>query len=469
MAAPAILGVKAWANYNSAGSGASTTVTNTGTTVSGRGLLALISGQATNNTPAFNDSKGNAWDKIASLQNGTDAVAMYLCGNPANVGTNHSFTLNWTDGYSSVAVLELDQTVALDNSSTATPAATPWNSTLTTLSADCLLVTATAVWATSGSWALAASGWTWYGQLPVAGDASDWDIGLLHKTSATAAANAISMTGADVDGATPHHLIMASLKAEGGAGASVSPTGIGSSAAYGAPALGAGLAPAGVATVAVLGAPGAGAGLAPGGIGSAAAYGTPTAAAGLLPGGIAAASAYGTPTVTPAGAGVQPSGIGSVAAYGAPALALSLAPAGVATAAAIGAPSAAATLAAAGIITGEAWGTPTLTLTSGLLPSGVASAAAYGVPVLGVGLAPAGLGSFAAFGTPAVMGTHALGPAGLASAAAFGLPLVYDPGDTGPSEWVHWTMPAQSQHWAAPAEGQDYRIPGETLSWKMTP
>lgn len=221
MAAPAILGVKAWANYTSAGSGASTTVTNTGTTVSGRGLLALIGGQATNNTPSFSDSKGNTWTKIASLQNGTDAAAMYLCGNPTNVGTNHSFTVNWTDGYSSVAVLELDQAVALDNSSTATDSGTPWDSTLTTLSADCLVVTSTTVYATTGSWALAASGWTWYGQLPVPADASDWDIGLLYKTSATATANAISMTGIDVDGATPHHLIMASLKAEGGSGSTI--------------------------------------------------------------------------------------------------------------------------------------------------------------------------------------------------------------------------------------------------------
>jgi hypothetical protein len=469
MAAPAILGVKAWANYTSAGSGASTTVTNTGTTVASRALLALISGQATNNTPAFSDSKGNTWTKIASLQNGTDAVAMYLCGDPANVGTNHSFTVNWTDGYSSVAVLELDQAVALDNSSTATPAATPWGSSLTTLSADCLVVAATAVYATSGSWALAATGWTWYGQLPVAGDATDWDIGLLHKTSATATANAISMTGTDVDGATPHHLIMASLKAVGAAGASVSPAGIGSSAAYGAPVLGAGLAPAGVATAATLGAPSAAAQLAPGGIGQAAAYGAPAASPSLLPGGIAAASAYGSPTVTPAGAGIQPSGIGSGAALGAPALAASLAPSSIAEASTIGAPGAAALLAAAGIATGETWGTPALTLTTGLLPGGIGSAAAYGVPVLGVGLAPGGLGSFAAIGTPAVMGTHALGPAGLASAAAFGLPLVYDPDDAGPSEWVHWTMPAESQHWAMPGEGQDYRIPGETLIWKMTP
>lgn len=216
MAAPAILGVKAWANYNSAGSGASTTVTNTGTTVSGRGLLALIGGQATNNTPSFSDSKGNTWTKIASLQNGTDAAAVYLCGNPANVGTSHSFTVNWTDGYSSVAVLELDQAVALDNSSTATDAGTPWDSTITTLSADCLVVTSTTVYATTGSWALAASGWTWYGQLPVPADATDWDIGLLYKTSATATANAISMTGTDVDGSIAHHLIMASLKAAGG-------------------------------------------------------------------------------------------------------------------------------------------------------------------------------------------------------------------------------------------------------------
>lgn len=216
MAAPVILGVKAWANYTSAGSGASTTVTNTGTTVSGRGLLALIGGQATNNTPSFSDSKGNTWTKIASLQNGTDAAAMYLCGNPTNVGTSHSFTVNWTDGYSSVAVLELDQAVALDNSSTATDSGTPWDSTLTTLSADCLVVTSTTVYATTGSWALAASGWTWYGQLPVPADATDWDIGLLYKTSATATANAISMTGTDVDGSIAHHLVMASLKAAGG-------------------------------------------------------------------------------------------------------------------------------------------------------------------------------------------------------------------------------------------------------------
>lgn len=228
MAIPAFTGLKAWGNYLGGGGGSggpTTTTTGTITTTAGRGLLALISGQATNNTPSFNDSKGNTWDKVASLQNGTDATAVYLCGDPANVGTGHSFTSTWTDGYSSVVVLELDRPVSLDAFSTQTDSGTPWDGSIVSTQADCLIGTATTVYATAASWALAATGWTWYGQLPDPSEGSDWDIGLLTQNAASAGTKNISMTGTDVDGGTAHHLIMFSLADASGGGVSVPLTG----------------------------------------------------------------------------------------------------------------------------------------------------------------------------------------------------------------------------------------------------
>lgn len=208
---PAFSGVVAKANYLSTGSGDNSTTTDDVTTTTGRGMIALIAGQAVDNSPSFSDNKGNTWTKIGSLQNSTDAAAIYVCPSLTTGGSGHNFTVTWASGFSSVAVLELDRAVTIDASSTQTDASSPWDGALTTGQPNTLCVTNTAVYATSGSWTLSATGWTWYGQLPIPGDGSDWDIGMLYNTKSSAGANNISMTGTDVDSAQPHHLIMVSL------------------------------------------------------------------------------------------------------------------------------------------------------------------------------------------------------------------------------------------------------------------
>lgn len=209
---PAFSGVVAVGNYTTpAGNGDTTTTTDAVTTTLGRGMVALIAGQAADNSPSFSDSKGNSWTKVASLQNGTDAAAIYVCPSLTSAGSGHTFSVSWLSGYNSVAVLELDRAVTIDASSSQTDTGTPWDGALTTGQPNTLCITSTAVWATSGSWTLSASGWTWYGQLPIPSDAGDWDVGMLYNTKASAGANNISMTGTDVDGGTAHHLIMVSL------------------------------------------------------------------------------------------------------------------------------------------------------------------------------------------------------------------------------------------------------------------
>lgn len=281
---------------------------------------------------------------------------------------------------------------------------------------------------------------------------------------ATTTAATTSVSGNITPQAYPGKIIVA-VKVSGGGGATVSPSGIATSAAYGSPTIGTTVAPAGVATAAALGAPGVGAslsptgiatvsalgsptlpGVAPSGIAAAAALGAPSLAVTLGPGGIVTGEAWGLPSLVGAPAAVNPSGIAASDAYGTPALGATLAPAGIATAAAYGSPTVAgagtgvqpagiaaadaygtpalgATIAPAGIATAAAIGLPTVTPPGAVAPAGIASAAALGSPALGVSLAPVGIATAAAPGAPVVTPTTELAPAGIGSAAAIGSPV----------------------------------------------
>lgn len=245
----------------------------------------------------------------------------------------------------------------------------------------------------------------------------------------------------------------------------LTPTGLASGVAFGAPAIGVGavtLAPAGLSSTVAFGAP---------------TVSTTTPAQTLSPPGIASTVAFGAPTVSPGAVTVAPPGIVSTVAFGAPAVSGQIikslsdlaygreswaidrtdwadhargaesltvtkivAPSGIASVTAFGSPAVtpgAATLSPGGIASTVAFGSPTLSTGAVTLqPSGVASIAAFGAPTVAPGavaLSPAGVASTLMFGAPSVSpGAVMLTVTGLDSSAAFGSPTVTQsaPGET---------------------------------------
>jgi hypothetical protein len=183
--------------------------------------------------------------------------------------------------------------------------------------------------------------------------------------------------------------------------------------------------------------------ISPDGIASTAAVGAPTLTYDheLEPTGIASTASVGTPTLLPT-IGVEPTGIASATAIGTPALSATydLQPTGIESAAAVGAPIVALDLdqvfSVEGIASTAAVGAPGLSATAGVAPSGIASAAALGSPSVesDYEIEPTGIASQAAVGVPAVIRQQFIAPGGIASTAALGTPtltLAYDIQPTG--------------------------------------
>lgn len=474
------------------GSGATSVTTGGVTTTTGSTFLIGCSfGQAFWGTiSSFTDSKGNTYTRLgAQLVEGI-LVELAYCSNGVG-GTGHTATVTGPGSadYPTVFFAELSGAAVASYDAGATVKASD-SSAPYAITSGALTQADSAVVVLSSSWegGVVNQGVSTGYAVVKEDDYGNYFGGCFgYKTVNSTAAETATITGVAAGTA----MTIAAFKAAGG-GVTVSPSGIASVAALGAPGAGLTLAPAGAATSAALGTPtvaptasvapvgiasaaalGAsalGVGVAPAGIAASAAIGAPVTGASLAPAGVAASSALGTPTVGPAG-GIVPTGIPSAAALGAPTLAVTLgAPGGIDSGAAVGQPSAAATLAAAGIASSAAFGTPGVMLVSGIAPQGIASVAALGVPFLRSHLVIGGyIHTADAFGVPAIMATHALAPAGVASAAAFGVPFVYDPNDTGPTEWVFWAVPGESHSYTIPGEDRGYRIGADAHSWKMTP
>jgi hypothetical protein len=184
-------------------------------------------------------------------------------------------------------------------------------------------------------------------------------------------------------------------------GTTISPTGIASAEAFGAPTL----------TLAV----------APTSVPSGEAHGTPGIALQVVPTGMASGEAHGQPAVHLA---VAPTGVPSGEAFGAAALALAVAPIGIASAEAAGTPalSQGGTIAPAGFDSGEAFGVPALAQDGTIAPAGIASAEEFGVALLTHLLQPTGIGTGEAVSTPHL--TLAITPAAIPSGEAFGAPSI---------------------------------------------
>lgn len=158
----------------------------------------------------------------------------------------------------------------------------------------------------------------------------------------------------------------------------------------------------------------------PSGIPSAEAFGAPTITAGpvtLSPSGITSAEAIGSPTLTPGPVTLSPSGIPTAEAFGTPSL----------TATAPGA----VTISPAGIGSAETLGSPTITPGAVVLSIvGIPSAEAVGTPTVSTGsavvvIAPSGIPSAESLGTPTITpGPITISPLGIASREAFGLLVI---------------------------------------------
>ena len=142
----------------------------------------------------------------------------------------------------------------------------------------------------------------------------------------------------------------------------------------------------------------AGGTISPTGIASAEAIGAPGVSATVAPTGVASAQAMGAPSIA---ATLAPTGIATGEALGTPSVAGGISPTGIASAQALGAPSVAAGIATTGIASGEAFGVPVVAA-AGLFPVGIGSAEAIGQPAVGASVAPIGIGTSEEFGRPTV-------------------------------------------------------------------
>lgn len=255
------------------------------------------------------------------------------------------------------------------------------------------------------------------------------------------------------------------LSTEQNAPSYLTPTGMASTEAFGAPTVSVGavtLAPPSIASTVAFGSP---------------TVSTSTPAQTLSPTGVASTVAFGAPTVSPGAVTVAPPGIASTVAFGSPTVSGQIikslsdlaygresfavdrsdwadhargaesltvtkivAPTGIASTTAFGSPTVtpgAATVSPPGITSTVAFGTPALsTGPVTLQPGGIASTVAFGAPTVAPGavtLSPTGIASTVAFGAPSVSpGAVTLQPTGLASGVAFGSPTITQaaPGET---------------------------------------
>lgn len=221
MASPALTGVSGVGYYASAGGSPTVAVTGSMTTTAGRGMVAVLVGQDAT-AASFSDSKGNTWANAGTVQLGNvSGFAVYAqigyCASIATGGSGHTVTgTTTTDGYSTIVAFEVDQAIAFDAQAGADINASPWASSITTGVADTLAVAGIVFAGTSG-WTLAASGWTWFGEV-MAGQTADWDLGLLTRSVASAGATAISVTPTGGGTGSEATIKLASFKVAGGGG-----------------------------------------------------------------------------------------------------------------------------------------------------------------------------------------------------------------------------------------------------------
>jgi hypothetical protein len=215
----------------------------------------------------------------------------------------------------------------------------------------------------------------------------------------------------------------------------VSPTGIASAEAFGAPRLDQEVSPTGIASAEAFGVPRIDQVVNPTGIASAEAFGTPRVDQTVNPTGISSAEAFGI-TSLQFDQTVSPTGIASAEAFGTPTINVvggnqDVNPTGIASAEAFGTPTVNVTVNAAGIVSAEAFGSPAITTVVSISPSGIASLEAFGAPRLDQFVSPTGIPSAEAFGLLPTF-NQTVNPVGIVSGEAFGSPTMVG-GDTGPS------------------------------------
>lgn len=252
---------------------------------------------------------------------------------------------------------------------------------------------------------------------------SAWDIGAYQLVGSTVSPSGIGSTNAFGNPTVTPGAV------------TVNPSGIPSTLAFGTPSVisGAIVVPTGIPSSNAFGTPSlsASATIAPAGIGSTNAFGNPTISSEVAPTGIASTNAFGTPTIEQAVV-VTPAGIPSTNMFGHPALSpgpIIITPTGIPSTNRFGVPLVVpgpVTVTPSGIGSTLRIGSPTIGLGSTLVtPTGIASTLGIGTPTVTPGpvtVSPSGIPSTLAIGTPAV--SAPVLPAGIASANAFGLPTI---------------------------------------------
>lgn len=231
MAAPTVSGVSTWRSFNDAGQSLTSITTTAITTSVGRAVLATVTGQynVTGSAPdvIITDSLGNAWTRI-----GTDFVTTQFGGNPvfidcfvcleaASAGVGHTFHAASGDGntlMTTFQVVELDQAVEFDTTTTQIPNTLPWDAALTTGAPDCFVYGAFLPTLSGGgtSWTEVSAGFT---SINAGDSAVDWPLSILYKSVASSGPNeTLSITGSDNVDSENIPVRMVSLKAIGGGG-----------------------------------------------------------------------------------------------------------------------------------------------------------------------------------------------------------------------------------------------------------
>jgi hypothetical protein len=242
-----------------------------------------------------------------------------------------------------------------------------------------------------------------------------------------------------------------------GGAQSISPSGIASEEAFGAPLLTLYVSPSGIPSDEAFGDPALTPGavtISPTGIASEEAFGTALIQLYIVPAGIGSDEAFGNSTITPGAVTISPNGISSAEAFGDHVIspgAVTISPASISSEEAFGdhlVSLGGVIISPAGIASAEAFGDPTLSpgavviapvsidsleafgdhvLSSGFIvsPSGIPSEEAFGAQTLvpgAVTILPAGIGSAEAFGGPALQ--LFINPSAIPSEEAFGSPTL---------------------------------------------
>ena len=191
MAAPALSGTSGTGKYNTSGGSATTAVTSSMTTVAGRGMFAILVGQA-HGTATISDSQSNTWIEIGAEQQTTQLgfniqISVWYC--PSVIGgASHTVTgVGPTDFFPTIAAFEFDKGIVLDQTTTIVDSSLSWTAaTLTTGVADTIVCACLLPCVSAGTgWTLSSAGYTFFGEI-YSGASDEWDIGFLYKAVAAA-------------------------------------------------------------------------------------------------------------------------------------------------------------------------------------------------------------------------------------------------------------------------------------------